>query len=45
MRSQNAGKMGEGGLLHEAGVGQNFNAMPAETEPLGGNLWQGKTTP
>ena len=39
------GKNGEGGLSHEAGVGQNFNALQQETERLGGNSWPDKTTP
>lgn len=37
--------MGEGGLLRKVGVGQNFDAVPSETERLGGNSWTRKTTP
>lgn len=45
MRSQNAGKMGVGGLLHKEGERQNFDVMPPETERLGGNSWRDETTP
>ncbi len=34
-----------GGLTEPVGVGPNFNAMPAETEPLGEHLWRHATTP